>query len=246
MEQLKLTIEQNKDLEKILFFLDHHKKAGLQFIHHLFESEPKIITKVSTLLDYLERKSLIRKNFSGNNRLVFITIEGEALVNEIKNKAKTIIKQDISDKIELNERDIFIVHGHDETKKETVARLISNINLNPIILNEQASVGHTIIEKLERSSNVGAAIILLTGDDLGGSCPDGLRKRARQNVILELGYFFGKIGRKRTITLYEEDIELPSDFHGINWILLDKNVSWKLTVVKELKAMGYNVSADNI
>jgi hypothetical protein len=46
-------------------------------------------------------------------------------------------------------RKIFIVHGHDGEARETVARFLSSIGLEPIILHEQANRGRTVIEKVE-------------------------------------------------------------------------------------------------
>jgi len=80
--------------------------------------------------------------------------------------------------------------------------------LTPIILNEQANEGRTIIEKFEEESQeVSAVIVLLSGDDI---CIDKENqrkrlKRARQNVVFELGYFIGKFGRKKVIALRTDD-----------------------------------------
>lgn len=96
-----------------------------------------------------------------------------------------------------NSKDIFIVHGHDEAARESATRFLEKLDLNPIILHEKPNQGQTIIEKFETNSNVGFAVILLTPDDLGASkvSPMETKPRARQNVILELGYFLGKLCR---------------------------------------------------
>lgn len=93
---------------------------------------------------------------------------------------------------------VFIVHGHDAEARETVARFLGNIGFEPIILHEQASRGRTVIEKGEAHSDVGFAVVLLTPDDMGRSVTEtDLEPRARQNVLLELGYFIAKLGRDR-------------------------------------------------
>ncbi len=132
---------------------------------------------------------------------------------------------------------VFIVHGHDETAKEAVARFIYQIGLSPVILNEQPSGGQTIIEKFEKSANdVGYAVILLTPDDIGTSKdkPDELKPRARQNVIFELGYFAGKLERKKVCALYKGNIEIPSDYHGVVYISMDSS-DWKMRLALEIK-----------
>lgn len=109
--------------------------------------------------------------------------------------------------------DVFVVHGHDNAAKEALARFIDNQGLHAIILHEQTNEGRTIIEKFEDYSDVGYTVVLLTADDVGApvSEPEALRPRARQNVIFELGFFVGKLGRKRVCVLYKESIERPSD-----------------------------------
>ncbi|NOR46395.1 MAG: DUF2321 domain-containing protein [Candidatus Delongbacteria bacterium] len=144
-------------------------------------------------------------------------------------------------------QDIFIVHGHNNEMKESVARLIDKQGLNPIILHEQPNKGKTIIEKFEHNSNVGFAIILLTDDDKGKPKSETRFKlRARQNVVLELGYFIGKLGRDKICPLYTKGVELPNDINGLVYIEIDPKGAWKLDLLKELKAVGYKVDANKL
>jgi predicted nucleotide-binding protein len=153
----------------------------------------------------------------------------------------------VIDKRKLDTTNIFIVHGHNTAIQQSVARTIEKLGLFPIILHEQANAGKTVIEKFETHSNVGFAIILLTDDDEGKSKVDiDLKKRARQNVVLELGYFIGKLGRSKVLPLYSDGVELPSDIHGLLYIPLDKAENWKFSIVKELKEAGYTVDANKL
>jgi predicted nucleotide-binding protein len=136
---------------------------------------------------------------------------------------------------------VFVVHGHDEGARETVARFIGNLGLAPIILHAQVSQGRTIVEKLERHGDVGYAVVLLTPDDVGGTNPANLHPRARQNVILELGYFLGRLGRDRVCALYRGELELPSDYMGVIYIPFDSGGGWRLSVAKELTAADFDV-----
>ena len=145
----------------------------------------------------------------------------------------------------IDNNNVFIVHGHNTSVQQSVARVIEKLGLNPVILHEQPNNGKTIIEKFEKHSEVGFAIILLTDDDEGKAKSDiDLKKRARQNVILELGYFIGKLGREKVLPLYSEGVELPSDIHGLLFTPIDKSETWKFAIVKELKAVGYSVDAN--
>ncbi|MCG7320173.1 TIR domain-containing protein [Brevibacillus laterosporus] len=138
---------------------------------------------------------------------------------------------------------IFIVHGHDNEAKETAARYCDKLGLTSVILHEQASGGKTVIEKLERHADVGFAIVLLTPDDIG--YPKGASEqampRARQNVILELGYFLGLLGRQRVIALTREGVEMPSDYQGVIYIPMDAAGAWRLLLAREIKEAGIDI-----
>jgi predicted nucleotide-binding protein len=138
----------------------------------------------------------------------------------------------------------FVVHGRDTGTLQTVARFLEQLGVDPVILHEQASRGDTLIEKLERHSDVPFAVVLLTADDegrLAGS--EGMpRPRARQNVVLELGYFVGRLGRERVCALHAGDIELPSDWDGVVWVQLDVRGGWKFELARELRAAGFSVN----
>ncbi len=141
---------------------------------------------------------------------------------------------------------IFIVHGRHDGAKQAVARFLERLELSPIILHEQPNQGQTIIEKFEEYSDVGFAIVLLTPDDVGGPADesDVQRARARQNVILELGFFLGKLGRERTCALLVDDVEIPSDYDGVLYIPMDGQGAWMMNLVRELKGAGLEVDAN--
>jgi len=170
----------------------------------------------------------------------------EQLETQIELSGKTIEKE--KEVLTGNNNEVFIVHGHNNEIKESVARLITILGLKPIILHEQPNKGRTLIEKFTDYADVGFAIILLTKDDLGAvkEDKDDLKPRARQNVVMELGYFLGKLGRDRVCPLYEDTVELPSDYEGIVYIPLDSSGKWKIDIVKELKAAGFKVDANKI
>jgi predicted nucleotide-binding protein len=138
-------------------------------------------------------------------------------------------------------RKVFIVHGHDEGARESVARFLEQLDFDPIILHEQANQGRTIIEKIEAHGDVGFAVILLTPDDVGNVKDGEPQPRARQNVLLELGYFVGRLGRSRVCALKRGDIEVPSDFGGVVYEPFDAGGAWKQALSRELQAAGFDI-----
>ncbi len=133
-------------------------------------------------------------------------------------------------------RRVFIVHGHDEALKLDVARFVEKLGLEAVILTEQANHGRTVIEKLEaHAENAEFAIVLLTPDDVGAQEDrlQDVKSRAGQDVVLELGYFIGKLTRKRVCALHKGDVELPSDILGVGYLPVSGN--WKLQLAVEMK-----------
>lgn len=200
-----------------------------------------------------------------NNKYIYLSKspaeELQEFIEDVKNKVNnlkqliaklSLIKTEINEPIITKEvsfatNKVFIVHGHNNEVKVNVARTIEKLGLEAIILHEQANSGKTIIEKFEEYADVTFAIILLTDDDLGKSKKDdNLNNRARQNVILELGYFIGKLSRNKVCPLYFPGVELPSDLLGLLYIELDAEESWKFKLAKELKASGLDIDVNKI
>ena len=138
-------------------------------------------------------------------------------------------------------RKVFVVHGHDDGAREAVARYLEKLGFEAIILHEQASRGRTIIEKIEDHGEVGFAVVLLTPDDVGGANETELKPRSRQNVILEPGYFIGRLTRSRVCALKRGNVEVPSDFGGVVYTEFDENGGWKTSLGKELEAAGFQI-----
>ena len=176
----------------------------------------------------------------------------ESMIEEIEeywedgNQTPTPIPSEIHENEQINTNEVFIVHGRDEGTKSTVARFLEKLALKPIILAEIPGQGRTIIEKFEQHAQVGFAIILLTPDDVGSPRGDenDLSLRARQNVIFELGFFIGSLGRERVRALINGKVEIPSDYAGIEYIPLNDSGEWKLKLIQELQSAGLEVDAN--
>lgn len=172
--------------------------------------------------------------------------------------AQSVLKEDLADhehSIEIGmsaekttlvpSNRVFVVHGHDEGARETVARFLMQLGFDPIILHEQANLGRTVMEKVEAHGDVGFAVVLLTPDDEGcarGGIPE---PRARQNVLLELGYFLGRLGRDKVCALKRGNVEIPSDFAGVVWESMEGN-GWKQALGRELQAAGHEIDWNKV
>ncbi len=135
--------------------------------------------------------------------------------------------RDACDTIDTGNRDVFIVHGHNHQATMELKALLGGLGLRPIVLAEQDDRGLTIIEKFEYyGSNCSFAFILMTPDDRTEAVGDLESKwRARQNVIMELGWFISRLGRERVVILYQGKLEIPSDILGVVYIEFKQSVS---------------------
>lgn len=143
---------------------------------------------------------------------------------------------------------VFIVHGHDEAMKLSVARFVDNLGLEAVILHEQVNSGRTIIQKLlEETSDVSFAIVLYSPCDKGCDAKeDNLKPRARQNVVFEHGLLIGILGMGRVCCLHSGNVEMPSDNNGVLYVPYDDAGAWKLKLAKEMRGQGLSVDMNLI
>ena len=256
MDALELVNNMINEINELAFGdairLDAIKRKSEMLIRNLHGKDSKYLVDLKEIYFYTSYSETTQEKKqdwqSGKDQLLnlFNTIREEiSLFSQSVN-----IAQDNVPRSEKN-NSVFIVHGHDEVMKQSVARVLEKIGLSPIILHEKPNMGRTVIEKFTDNSNVGFAIVLLTPDDVGYSVRTGLetaKHRARQNVILELGYFLGTLGRKRVVAFHSEDenFEIPSDYSGVLFVPFDTKGRWQIDLVKELKACGYDVDANKL
>lgn len=197
--------------------------------------------KLLNLLRIMKEELLLDVYFN-NSQLIDNLRKEQIGANYSMNQIKTV--KDVQ-KPEFPHK-VFIVHGHDEALKETVARFLGQLGLEPIILHEKPNSGKTIIEKIEAYTDVGFGVVLYTPCDVGSKKGNevNLKNRARQNVVFEHGYLIGKIGRNNVAALVKGEIETPNDISGVVYISLESE--WRISLAKELRNSGYNVDMNLI
>lgn len=203
--------------------LGSNPSYAIDFSHHFFYSGKKIISGIHSL----------------TGQLIIPFVRDFKNYVQAKGSTQAAVKPPLSDKV-------FIVHGHDDGARETVARFLERVGLEAIILHEQANQGRTVIEKVIAHGDVGFAVVLLSPDDEGcrkGGIPE---PRARQNVLLELGYFIGRLGRDRVCALKRGELEIPSDFAGVVWEQMDSGGGWKQALARELTAAGHGIDWNKV
>ena len=169
---------------------------------------------------------------------------------EVKPSHKPYQKKE--EKINYDPKKIFIGYGEDESSKCALAEIITELRLEPVMLESEANSGRKFVEKFEEY-NVGFAFVLLTPDEEGRKRSEiiestkslrksrqPLRLRAGQNVLFELGYLMGKLGRNRICCLYKGNIDTPSNLGGIGRLEYEKSIDeCYRNIIRELTKAGY-------
>jgi predicted nucleotide-binding protein len=171
----------------------------------------------------------------------------DGLIDMIQSEMAVRAGSTVADTTQLGNK-VFLVHGHDERAIHETARFIEKLGPEVLILRELPNSGMTIIEKFTEYADVAFAVVLLTGDDRGGVAndpPAAYKLRARQNVIFELGFFIGRLSRKRVCVLYQPNVDIPSDYQGVAYLAFDANGAWKLALAKEMKEAGLEIDMNN-
>lgn len=180
------------------------------------------------------------KQYNRNKHAAFISLLDEAI--KFKKMESLLTERASAEGTRtVTKNKVFIVHGHDEALKYQLADWLRKIEIEPIILHEQANMGITsILEKIKRYSGVDCAIVLFTSDDVGGikGAIANLKPRARQNVVFEAGLFLGLLGSEKVIMLCEKDLERPGDLDGCIYIEADEYGGWKEKIRAEFNAIG--------
>ncbi|MFJ1259033.1 TIR domain-containing protein [Cupriavidus sp. CuC1] len=198
---------------------------------------PGVFSNNYPLLEHYQEGA--QKNIA---QAVLMLQEAQRALNEdLADATQEVAMEPASSSPEPLSRRVFVVHGHDGEAREIVASFLRKLDFEPIILHEQANQGRTVIEKVEAHGDVGFAVVLLTPDDEGCAKGGKPEPRARQNVLLELGFFIGRLGREKVCALKRGTLEIPSDFAGVVWEKMDDGNGWKLSLARELKAAGHAV-----
>ena len=132
---------------------------------------------------------------------------------------------------------VFVVHGSNEAARVSVVDHLRRLGLEAIVLHDQPNMGRHLLTKfIQEADLVTFAVVIMTDDDVGGASPASLSPRARQNVILELGYFIAHLGQARVCALITPGLQTPSDFDGIVYIRMDSDDRWRRELTRELQA----------
>jgi len=218
-----------------------------------------LLKDLQTLGFYKELKFLEQVPLSDQSFDSGFSKQEQAKLREVTNASQVLLQkvklllsppktdQRLNSQVRSNK--IFVVHGQDNEMKTDVTQTLQKLDLEPIILHEKPNSPQTLIEKISDYAHVSFAVVLVSPDDLAypeEKTPDEAKHRAGQNVIFELGYFLGRLGRQNVIAIYrkKKDFEIPNDYNGVLWI--EYKTGWYFELIKELQACNFDVDANKL
>lgn len=153
---------------------------------------------------------------------------------------------------------VFVVHGHSSEALGHLEDYLSSVGVTAIVLSRQDESPQSLFQKfMSIATKARFAIVLLGADDYGASCRQydtanvgdrALQFRARQNVILELGFFYGRLGWENVFVVYQEpdrvfpNFERPSDLDGVVFDSFS-DVAWRKKLSTKLSAAGFRLQS---
>ena len=253
-----MTIHSRKTIDQLLaeditrceeFLRNPNDKGGQQLYVEITSRYDSVIENFGNgLYQYFSEQHFYDPEVSGESLIHNIrTLQGKMISYQAKNyppKENATFSILSSMNIVKNNKKVFIVHGHDNEAKQELARVLEKSDFEAIILHEQPNSGKTIIEKIERYTDVGYAIVLYTECDKGRdkNVPiEQEKSRARQNVVFEHGYLIAKLGRDHVCALVKGDVETPGDISGVVYVPMDENGAWKIQLAKDMQDVGLPV-----
>jgi predicted nucleotide-binding protein len=216
--------------------------------HQAVQAIPKTLDAVCASLGTWLKHNAVPRGAAYQKTLVEIRVELAAArypstdtLLKLVNRAGLLVKR-----IDEQNLNVFIVHGRDESMRDDVQSVLTSLQIPSLVLVNEMNRGQTIIEKFEAAaSQCEFAVVLCSADDMGGlkparGKPPEYQGRARQNVVLELGYFLAALGRDHLFILHPKSgLEAPSDFAGVGHSVYEPGGHvWRRQLLRELKEVG--------
>jgi len=176
-----------------------------------------------------------------------ITNAADNLLKKLKLLLSPPVKYAVNSKIRSNQ--LFVVQGNNDEMNSDVLQTLEKLELESIILNETPISEQKLVEKVSDCANVSFGLVLLSSVDsvcFEGKSPEEPKHQASQNVIFELGFLLGKLGKNNVVAVYwpKKGFELPDKFEGVRWI--EYTQGWYFTLINELKECNFDVDANKL
>jgi len=138
-----------------------------------------------------------------------------------------------------------ILHGQEDQRK-IIAAFIQSLWLTPVLIDNHSAIdlGLDLLDGFSNDADL--AILVLSNDPQIEETKSKMSERQDQNIAYELGYFRGKLGRKRVCVLYQDDfheeVKSFSPFTGVVFIPFDTAGTWMTLLTKTIQDIGLRSS----
>ena len=224
--------------------LNPHKVAKAVIFWSYEAADKLTLPNQENLVAAKDKKYLLESVIKGKVKGAYLCTE-EFLPSTQKNGFPTQPAKS-SDK-----RRVFVVCSTDDEMKKAIINALTKLWLVPVVICEEPSQGRKIVERFHDYTDVGFAVVLLSPDDFAygkNQAPTKRKLRPRQDVVFELGFLLGKLGKGNVLVFCREceNFESPADFEGIKVTAFDDRDSWKLALIRELSNCGFIVEGERI
>lgn len=171
---------------------------------------------------YLARLDL-RYSRSPDRSRVSYTARSRAIIEGVLERFRAYAEANpapIPEKPQRERPVIFIGHGQAGAWRDLRDHLVDKHEHRVVSYETGSRAGHSIrdiLDSMRRESSF--ALLVMTADD---DVSDGT-KRARQNVVHEIGLFQGSLGFDKAIVLLENGVDEFSNLFGVQQIRFDKD-----------------------
>lgn len=154
-------------------------------------------------------------------------------------------------------KSVFIVRGHSDKALAELEKFLVSVEVEPIVLSRGGGSAQSLFQKfMAVATKARFAVVLLSSDDYGASRRQydtqgvgerALQFRARQNVVLELGFFYGRLGWENVFVVYEDpdkifpNFERPSDLDGVVFDSMSDS-AWQRNLKAKLAEAGFAIA----
>lgn len=227
-------IEFEKDLEQSKVGYYSWSKENEEHLRRIFATDDEAKRYKENFALVLKRKIYLSDMVKDFRELVKSKVKHlEAIVNRltIVTDIDFDIHHDEISYLSSTDNKAVVLHGSKKIR-DFVAKVLEENQMEAVVLKDKSGV----IDDFDNHEDAHHFIVILSNDDIGAakSKINNLKPRARQNVILELGYILGKIGSGKVIILYENDVEIPSVLRGVTTLKLTGK-SWQKKLAREIQ-----------
>lgn len=200
----------------LVLFIGFNLKTGLSDFYERFGLESKLL---KNWIVFTEKTSSLDDSLWKSRGVKLIEVKNDELTPIIEGLSLRISKYESKLPTNKKKKKVFI---GGETKNQhllkSIERTLLGVGLSPILLMDEPSAGRTLSEKFSSLvKEADAAIVILESNEK--SYFDSFGSNA--NVLFELGFLVGSLGRENVLVVQQGQQNLPAAFVSSSVLLYE-------------------------